>query len=63
MDKEDLTSCPFCGEDADIQEHIIQHRGRFGSGSWYVQCLGCGARTDISDKHSAIGLWNTRVKE
>lgn len=42
MDKIELKPCPFCGGDAEIQQGKYQ-----GLRTFYVSCLGCGARTDL----------------
>lgn len=57
MDKLKLKPCPFCGGDAEIQEGKYQ-----GLRTFYVSCLGCGARTDLEyAEEFAADLWNERV--
>lgn len=42
MDEIELKHCPFCGVDAEMQQGKYQ-----GLRTFYVSCLGCGARTDL----------------
>lgn len=42
MDKIELKPRPFCGGDAKVQQGKYQ-----GLRTFYVSCLGCGARTDL----------------
>lgn len=57
MDEIELKPCPFCGGDAEMQ------RGKYqGLRTFYVSCLGCGARTDLEyAEEFAADLWNERV--
>ena len=57
MDEIELKPCPFCGGDAEMQQGKYQ-----GLRTFYVSCLGCGARTDLEyDEEFAADLWNERV--
>lgn len=57
MDEIKLKPCPFCGGDAEIQQGKYQ-----GLRTFYVSCLGCGARTDLEyAEEFAADLWNERV--
>lgn len=52
-----INYCPFCGSDAEMQQGKHQ-----GLGTFYVSCLGCGARTDLEyAEEFAADLWNERV--
>lgn len=52
-----LKPCPFCGGDAEMQQGKYQ-----GLRTFYVSCLGCGARTDLEyAEEFAADLWNERV--
>lgn len=57
MDEIELKPCPFCGGDAEMQQGKHQ-----GLRTFYVSCLGCGARTDLEyAEEFAADLWNERV--
>lgn len=54
----DLKPCPFCGGDAEMWQGKHQ-----GLDTFYVSCLGCGARTDLEYAvEFAADLWNERVE-
>lgn len=57
MDEIKLKPCPFCGGDAEMQQGKYQ-----GLRTFYVSCLGCGARTDLEyAEEFAADPWNERV--
>lgn len=57
MDEIKLKPCPFCGGDAEMQQGKYQ-----GLRTFYVSCLGCGARSDLEyAEEFAADLWNERV--
>lgn len=57
MNELKLKKCPFCGGDAEMQQGKYQ-----GLRTFYVSCLGCGARTDLEyAEELAADLWNERA--
>lgn len=58
MNEIKLKPCSFCGSDAEMQQGKYQ-----GLRTFYVSCLGCGARTDLEyAEEFAADLWNERVE-
>lgn len=52
-----INYCPFCGCEAEMQQGKYQ-----GLRTFYVSCLGCGARSDLEyAEEFAADLWNERV--
>ena len=58
---EELKTCPFCGEDAELVDCEIQPR-------YFVRCTNyryCGIEQEIcsTSKQTAIKRWNRRAKD
>jgi len=61
MTREDLKSCPFCGEQPEYRARVESPRH---NSHWpeAVQCVGCGVlfRSGERNVTSAVDAWNTR---
>ena len=58
MDEIKLKPCPFCGGDAEIVDN-----SRYITGTYFVCCLWCGARSDYDlGKENAAERWNGRAQ-
>ena len=58
---QELKSCPFCGGEGSIQEHVF-----IGFSSTYgIVCLDCGAKSRqfFDTKQEAIDAWDRRVND
>ena len=54
----ELKPCPFCGGEPDCNNSGFMKAGNF---MWGVECLKCGATSDLFDtKDEAIAAWNRR---
>ena len=56
MTPEQILKCPFCGEDAELNQHWILN-------GWFVACKNKKCHNKVwSDKKRAIDVWNTRTE-
>ncbi len=59
---DNLKSCPFCGGEAEIQQHIIPGLLTKKDVFYSVWCQKCGGTNEIRPKkEQAIKAWNTRA--
>lgn len=58
---EELKSCPFCGSDLLVSNHVCQVNPMT---LFDVYCANCGCGTmGFANKSEAINIWNTRANE
>lgn len=55
-----VVPCPFCGGE---KLQAVRDKDRFGKMVHYIQCVGCGCRTDDYDHFGlAYQAWGRRVE-
>lgn len=60
--KYELKSCPFCGSEAEFQQHVMM--GSDGKPLHYVQCSKCFVSTPpMKSKEEAQSIWDSRSAE
>ena len=69
-EKVDLKDCPFCGCEAELVKVPVRIHGKTGLQqrpmSRYVQCSGCGTRSDriyefeLNESMGVVEKWNKR---
>ena len=59
----ELKPCPFCGNEADIENHNEKGYRQDNWEEWTIACCHCGATPigDWLDLPKAITAWNTRA--
>lgn len=68
---EKLKSCPFCGGEAELREHLLfsylhPYSPKTAEKKYYVQCKMCNTQcgcTEYTTKEEAITAWNTRAAD
>lgn len=58
-----LELCPCCGDYAFLMNDTASVLNYYGLPTWYVQCHGCGLRTQKGEKEEVINTWNRRVND